>query len=86
MTDQEQTKSLRQRLEAAKAERKAQDEALEDLNALLGRDAHAKVEPGQMRAAEAAFEKALSDLPEPAPIRPAVPREELHIPSFALFA
>lgn len=86
MTDQEHTRSLRARLEEAKAEREEQDHALEDLEARMGREAHGRVEPGQMRAAEAAFDKALGEAPELTAIRPALPREELRIPSFALFA
>ncbi|MFT5357469.1 MAG: hypothetical protein ACI9KE_004706 [Polyangiales bacterium] len=86
MTDQEHTNSLRARLDEAKAELKEQDQVLEDLEALMGREAHGRVVPGQMRAAEAAFDKALGEAPELAPIRPALPREELRIPSFALFA
>ena len=90
MTDQEHTQTIRQRLEEAKAELKEQDRAIEDLDDLIGRDdRYAKVEPGQMRAAEAAFDKAMDEAPELPPIRaavPTVPREELRIPSFALFA
>lgn len=89
MTDQEHTLSLRKRLEEAKLELKSQDGILEELEALAGREAHGAVAPGQMRAAEAAFDKAaacIGDAPEPAPIRPALPLEELRIPSFALFA
>lgn len=89
MTDQEHTLSLRKRLEEAKLELKAQDSILEDLEALIGRDAHGAVGPAQMRAAEAAFDKAfddaVEDAPEPAPVPSVLPKEELLIPSFALF-
>ncbi len=89
MTDKEHTLSLRKRLEEAKLELKAQDSILEDLEALIGRNAHGAVAPAQMRAAEAAFDKAIDEAvdgaPAPAALRPAASREELLIPSFALF-
>ncbi|MFK8000144.1 MAG: hypothetical protein AB8H86_11150 [Polyangiales bacterium] len=88
MTDQEHTLSLRKRLEETKLELKAQDSILEDLEALIGRKAHGTVAPAQMRAAEAAFDKAIDEAVDgapPAALRTAASREELLIPSFALF-